>query len=194
MPGMRRKNDDTQMGMARWDAFQLDLFRRMKDAAESAPDAGSRLALMAGPLHCLLDLSEIAGVMRTRPITSVPLVQDWFLGMLYVRGALTGIVDYAAYAGQESIVLSPDARLVFPHDWRRTHCCLVVSHVSGIVSVSRMQPHPLPPGVPGAVHGYVDEDGQVWSELSWDALKADARFQQVDISTRQHPRAQGGST
>ena len=74
-----------------------------KDAAEKGSNgaAASHLALMIGEDRYLVELAE-AGEIVPMPSTSimqVPLTQDWFLGVVNVRGALFTVVDLARFMG-----------------------------------------------------------------------------------------------
>lgn len=194
MHGTKTDQDEKEGVPSRWQAFQIQLLERIKDARQGGRLAHSKLAVMVGKHHCLFDLAHTQAVMMLPVLTPVPLVKPWFMGVANIRGTLLGVVDYGLLSGLGEQMHTSENRLVLPEKWREYQTGLLVEKVLGVQSIERMTEHEVTLELPGAVRACTDETGRVWTELDWDALLSDSRFQQVDLYSRKRMPVQGSRT
>jgi twitching motility protein PilI len=166
--------------------FQTALSERMKAARDDERTRTQKLAVTMGQALYLLDLGEVAEIMKPGSMTPVPLTHDWYLGLVSVRGNLTGVVDYMALTSGVMQQRTPACRIVVPRSSLPVACGLLVSRVIGIVDVAQIQLRasvsPEEGGMPAGIkQHYQDKDGQRWLELNLAALMADKQFLQVAI-------------
>ena len=142
-----------------------------KDGAEKGGNgaAASHLALMIGEDRYLVELAE-AGEIVPMPSTSimqVPLTQDWFLGVVNVRGALFTVVDLARFMGGNFTPVSK--------------ATLVVSRMLGLRNVATMTPVPEKQTFdkPWLSEQFRDAEGQTWRRLSLSKLVSSSSFLMV---------------
>jgi twitching motility protein PilI len=89
-------------------AFQQELSERLKH--KTAAEVGNlRLALECGGRHWLVRLADTGEVLPVPPVTPVPMTKPWFLGIANVRGALHGVIDFAALLGGAGVARSAGA-------------------------------------------------------------------------------------
>jgi twitching motility protein PilI len=78
--------------------FQQGLAQRLREAqAEAVPT--SRLGVQAGNGNWLLKLDDAGEMLPLPEISGVPLTKPWYLGLANIRGVLSSVVDFAAFAG-----------------------------------------------------------------------------------------------
>src|SRR5262245_39798768 len=78
--------------------FQESLSVRLQSAkrGETTPPM---LGIRSGGRHWLLELPDSGEVVPLVSLTTVPLTQPWFAGMVNIRGALHAVVDFAMFTG-----------------------------------------------------------------------------------------------
>lgn len=156
-----------------------------KDAAEKGNNgaAASHLALMIGEDRYLVELAE-AGEIVPMPSTSimqVPLTQDWFLGVVNVRGALFTVVDLARFMGGNFTPVSKESRLLTLSPALTFNATLVVSRMLGLRNVATMTPVPEKQTFdkPWLSEQFRDAEGQTWRRLSLSKLVSSSSFLMV---------------
>ena len=156
-----------------------------KDAAEKGGNgaAASHLALMIGEERYLVELAE-AGEIVPMPSTSimqVPLTQDWFLGVVNVRGALFTVVDLARVMGGNFTPLSKESRLLTLSPSLTFNATLVVSRMLGLRNVAAMTAVPEKQIIdkPWLSEQFRDAEGQTWRRLSLSKLVSSSSFLMV---------------
>lgn len=165
-------------------AFQVELVERMR-AARSGLDARSnQLGVMIGEQRCLLNLSETGEIVTLSPLTEVPLTQDWFLGLMNVRGTLISVVDFARFHGFAPTPLNSASRVICLSPSLMPNGGLLVSRVIGLRNVNEME-------VQGSASEddtrpwfgkqYSDSDSQLWTELKLSAVVQDPTFLHVGL-------------
>lgn len=142
---------------------------------------GSRLGVMIGEQHWLVDLAE-AGEIVPLPdtITRVPATSAWFKGLCNLRGALVGVIDLMAFTGAGTTPLGKDARLLAFSPKLEVNASLLVTRMMGLQSLDQMKP-----GRSTAAHAWtggahLDAAGTEWRELSLARLCRDERFLAVN--------------
>jgi|TARA_Y100000310_G_scaffold324994_1_gene387756 twitching motility protein PilI len=99
-------------------AALVDIARRSKRAARELPVTKAAQTHWTGIGFSLLDsrfvvdLSEVAELMRIPPFTGLPEVKHWVNGVANVRGRLLTILDLAAFFGQGSNVARSQRRIL----------------------------------------------------------------------------------
>lgn len=67
---------------------------------------------LPGGARWLMNLEGSGEVLPLPPITPVPLMQPWFVGMANIRGTLFSVVDFSAWRGGEPTPRTAQARLL----------------------------------------------------------------------------------
>ena len=141
-----------------------------KDAAEKGSNgaAASHLALKIVP-------------MPSTSIMQVPLTQDWFLGVVNVRGALFTVVDLARFMGGNFTPVSKESRLLTLSPALTFNATLVVSRMLGLRNVATMTPVPEKQTFdkPWLSEQFRDAEGQTWRRLSLSKLVSSSSFLMV---------------
>jgi twitching motility protein PilI len=160
--------------------YQVQLLERMQAARTGELKGGKELGLMIGSRRCLLDLTAAGEIVPASGINAVPLAQDWFLGLLNIRGALTGIIDLARYRGEPAAALGAEARVVTFASGLGFNCALLAAQVLGLRDTAEMRAEPLDPGAPAwAAQCFIDRDGHSWSRIDLSLLVREPRFLHV---------------
>lgn len=158
--------------------FQQGLAQRLREAqAETEPT--SRLGVQAGDRNWLIKLDDAGEMLPLPEVSSVPLTKPWYLGLANIRGVLASVVDFSAFMGGESIVRTPDCRLLLIADRFHSFSGLVVSRMLGLRNVQKLKAAPSVGSQPWVGAAYRDEDGQLWHELDMGQLVARNEFLHV---------------
>lgn len=163
-------------------AFQAELLDRI-ESARDGPDRRSRLGVVVGDHHCLIDLREASEIVSLMPITRVPLTRDWYLGLANVNGNLIGVTDLARFCGGEQQVRGKDSRVIIVSTVALAACGFLVSRVLGLKHTQEMALQENADGAAMLTAGrrYLDRSRQEWIELSLAAIANDACFLQVGL-------------
>ncbi|NYE61831.1 twitching motility protein PilI [Duganella sp. 1224] len=156
--------------------YQVQLLERMQAARSGAAEGGRELGVRLGGRLCLLDLTQISEIVPLQPITPVPLTQEWYLGLVNIRGHLTGVIDLARYHGQAAGDSAPsERRLITFAPSLGFNCALLVERVLGLRKLAEMTPRQDAP------LEFVDADGQPWTRIDLAQLVLEPRFSQVGL-------------
>lgn len=159
--------------------YQLQLIERIQAARSGALAARKELGVMLGGRPCLLDLTQLGEIVIAAgvQIQSVPLAQDWYLGLAAMRGRLTGVVDLARYMGAPACAPGNHCRIITFSPRLGLNCALLVERVLGLRQLRTMQPVSLPDGPPTwAARALRDSEGQQWLRLDLAQLAQAERF------------------
>ena len=166
--------------------FQSQLLERMQVAREHASVNVSQLAVVIGDTNYLLNLHESGEIVSTAQIgqiSRVPLTQDWYLGLLNIRGNLIGVVDMQLFQGQGAQELTQDSRIVGFSPALGFNCGLLVSRVLGLRTISEMNLKEV-----SAIstenwleQNYLDGNNQRWVELNLSNLIQNIHFLQIGL-------------
>jgi twitching motility protein PilI len=160
--------------------FQQGLAQRLREAqAEAEPT--SRLGVLAGNGSWLLKLDDAGEMLPLPEISGVPLTKPWYLGLANIRGVLSSVVDFAAFAGGEQTVSTPDCRLLLIAERFQSFSGLMISKMLGLKSVQTMQPVQEPGNRPWIAGAFRDGEGRLWHELDIGALVAHEDFLHVGV-------------
>ena len=108
--------------------------------------------MLVGARHCLLDLTQIGEIVPFQSATPVPLTQPWYLGLANVRGNLLGVIDLAAYIGDDfgnSPAAGPETRLLTFAAGVGLPCALLANRVLGLRRLSDMRADDSGAAAPG---------------------------------------------
>ena len=124
-----------------------------------------------------------ADVVTTSVITQVPLTQDWYLGLLNVRGNLISVVDFARFLGQPATVPDKESRIVAFAPGLAFNCGLLVTRVLGLRNVAEMETKDQTGegDAQWTTHRYVDREAQEWTELDLSLVVQDPQFLHVGV-------------
>lgn len=163
--------------------FQALLLERMEAARGGSGMRDSRLGVLVGERHCLLDLREASEIASLMPITKVPLTKDWYLGLANVRGNLVGVVDLARFLGDHAQRHGKENRVIVVAAGLSGTSGFMVSRVLGLRYIEEMRPQTNDASAAdlGAGKCYLDHDHREWREISLAAIIGNARFLQVGL-------------
>src|SRR5262245_15611444 len=114
-------------------------------------------------------------------ISHVPLTRPWYLGLANIRGVLSSVVDFGAFAGGETTVKTPDCRLLLIAERFQSFSGLVISRMLGLKNVQTMQPVQEANSRPSIAGAFRDDEGRLWHELNIGALVAHEDFLRVGV-------------
>lgn len=155
--------------------FQQQLLHRLQSKEQAGIEA-SALAILVGPHHCLVDMSEISEVLPVPAMTPVPLTKPWYCGVANVRGNLYSIIDLNAYPDQAPTVREAANRVLLLSPRFAFNAGLLVSRVLGLRHTEgwqRQEEH-------GIVR-YTDDTGQVWHKVEIARLLQQPEFLLIGI-------------
>lgn len=150
--------------------FQARLADKLK-AAEAAQGATSKLGVLAGGRHWLLDLDQINEVVTVPQLAEAPWARSWFAGVASVRGVIYGCVDLAAFAGLAEPLPPGESRLLLAHPRFGVNAALRVERALGLRPIASLAPEPAAADAPPWVRGrWRDGAGETWTEISVENL------------------------
>jgi twitching motility protein PilI len=156
--------------------YQVQLLERMQAAKSGAAEGGRELGVLLGGRLCLLDLTQISEIVPLQLATPVPLTQEWYLGLVNIRGHLTGVIDLARYQGQAAGDSAPsERRLITFAPGLGFNCALQVERVLGLRKLTEMTQ------LDDARQQFRDADGQQWSRIDLALLVQEPRFSHVGL-------------
>jgi twitching motility protein PilI len=182
--GTALSESDSGSRRTRLREFQTKLVERMQAATSGVGTQASQLGVMIGQTRWLLNLQEAGEIVSIGQITTVPLTQEWFLGLINIRGNLISVIDLAHFLGMAQTPIDKESRIVAFAPSLSFNCGLLVSRVMGLRNVAEMQlQQDDGPGsaVPWAAKRYLDRDSQVWTELDLSLIVQDPRFLHVGL-------------
>ena len=155
--------------------YQVQLLERIQAARANSGAGVRQLGVQIGAGRYLLELTqagEIIALTALNALMAVPLTAPWYLGLVNIRGNLTGVVDLARYLGVGDTPAGPDSRIVTFAGALGFNCALLVARVYGLRNGAGMH----------AVGALLrDADGNEWTPLDLAALVADERFLHVGV-------------
>lgn len=163
--------------------FQEELVERMQAARAQTEARDNRLGVLIGQRRWFLSLQETGEVVPLTAITKVPLTQDWYLGLLNIRGNLVSVIDFARYQGLEPTQIEPSNRIVTFTPSLGINCGILVSRIYGLRNVTEMLSLPAPSSQPAPwiENSFRDSESQEWYSLSLSAIAQDPRFLQIGL-------------
>lgn len=94
---------------------------------------------LPGGRHWLVAPSQAGEIAPLPPLLPVPLTQSWFAGIANVRGALYGVVDFAAWRGGAPTPRTAQARLLLIGARDGNHHALLVERALGLRAMDRLR-------------------------------------------------------
>lgn len=163
--------------------FQSELVERMQAARDQTEARDNRLGVIIAQRRWLLDMQEIGEIVPYSSVTKVPLSQDWYLGLLNIRGNLVSVIDFARYQGLPLTEIEPANRIVTFSPALGINCGLLVSRVLGLRNAFDMQAQPAPEDKPAEwiLDSYRDSESQEWTGLSLAAIVQEQRFLHIGL-------------
>lgn len=166
-------------------AFQVELVERMRAARSGLDMRSNQLGIMVGELRFLLNLKETGELVTLSTLTEVPLTQDWFVGLMNVRGNLVSVVDFARFHGFAPTPVDGACRVVCLSPSLMANGGLLVSRVVGLRNVNEMKAQEDAPAEtdlpPWFGQRYIDGDAQQWTELKLSVLVQSPDFLHVGL-------------
>ena len=163
--------------------FQAQLLERMQIARSSDVVSSNQLGVMIGQTRYLLNLRDSGEIVSVGQITQVPLTRDWYLGLLNLRGNLIGVIDIQGFQGQPKVDLNPDCRIIAFSSNLAFNAGLLVSKVLGLRNVAEMttQGNASEQSSTWLSQSYIDNNNQIWYELSLANLTQDGEFLHIGL-------------
>ncbi len=161
--------------------FQTRLAEKLK-AAEATSGAASKLGILAGGRHWLVNLDQVNEVVTVPQLAEVPWSQSWFVGVASVRGVIYGCVDLAAFAGVAEPMPKGEARLLLAHPRFGVNAALRVERALGLRPERELAAEPGEADAPAWVLGrWRDGAGEVWTEISVEHLVGMPAFLEAGV-------------
>lgn len=167
---------------ARLRDYQTHLVDRMQAARSGAELHRNQLGVMVGASRLLLNLKQAGEIMTIAGITPVPLTQDWYRGLVNVRGNLIGVIDLARFQGEETTAITKESRIVAFAPLLGFNCGLLVSRVLGLRSSDDMtlkNPAAAADNASWLGRKHLDQEAHEWTELDLSLITRDSRFLHV---------------
>lgn len=163
--------------------FQSELVERMQAARDNVDTRENLLGIQVGQTRWLLDLQEIGEIVPVTAVTKVPLTQDWYLGLLNIRGNLMSVIDFSRYQGLGLTEIENASRIVTFAPSLGINCGLLVSCVMGLRNVAEMQRQPdTTNNATGWIgSGYRDKESLDWVTLSLSSIAQEQRFLHIGL-------------
>jgi len=154
--------------------YQQHLVDRITGMA-AAGTASSHLGFEVNQQRWVIPLTEVSEVIPLPQVASVPLTQDWFLGVANVRGGLYAISDFAHFMTGSATIITHESRLVLLNGKYRAHAGLLICRSLGLRAMrDAEEANGITPPWQGAT--YRDAQDLAWKELSVERLVRDPRF------------------
>ncbi|MDR3088038.1 MAG: chemotaxis protein CheW [Azoarcus sp.] len=135
--------------------FQENLTRRLTEARSG--ERRGLLGVLAGNEHWLLSLPEAGEIIAPPALAPVPLTQDWYRGLVNVRGVLYSIVDLSRFHGGQPVSSpSSQSRLLLVGARQGVHSAILVSRVLGLHNEEDFEPDSAPESDSG------EDDARPW--------------------------------
>jgi len=168
---------------ARMRQFQSQLLDRMQVAREHRDVNISQLAVVIGNVNYLIKLHESGEIVSIGQLVKVPLTQEWYLGLLNIRGNLVGVVDFQRFQGQPALEITQDSRVVGFSPTLGFNCGFLVSKVLGLRNVADMDLKELSSTITDNWLGknYIDGDNQRWVEVNLSNLVRNVGFLHIGL-------------
>ncbi|MCL1961873.1 MAG: chemotaxis protein CheW [Desulfovibrionaceae bacterium] len=162
--------------------FQSRLEQRLR-SAEAAGVLASWLAVEAGSSRLLLPLSHAGEIFAWTSVQKVPHVQPWFMGVANLRGALSGVVDLAAFLHGQGHRQRADNELARCHlmalnPLLGVNCVLLIDRLLGLRTPDTLASSAVAgDGAPTYFgHVHTDLEGRQWQELNLQLLSQHQAF------------------
>jgi len=178
------RDSDAGSRRTRLREFQAQLVERMQAASSGAQATTSRLGLVIGDSHWLLDLQEAGEIVAVGAISPVPLTRDWYIGLTNIRGNLVSVIDLARFLGMPATPIEKESRVVAFAPGLAFNCGLLVSRVLGLRNLAEMSAETAHPGegrAQWAATTWRDRDSRVWTELKLSEIVQDPQFLHVGL-------------
>ena len=163
-------------------AFQSRLANRLQEARTSGASA-SWLAVEAAGSKYLFPLNHAGEIFPWTPVYTVPHVKGWFVGVVNLRGGVSGVVDLGAFVAQSSPaprteLAQSQSRLVAFNQSLNINCVVLIDKLAGLKNMeSFVASAPAPTDSPVYFgHKYTDIQGVSWQEINLQALSQYPQF------------------
>jgi len=162
--------------------FQSRLANRLQEARTTGA-AASWLAVEAAGAKYLFPLNHAGEIFPWSQVHPVPHVKNWFLGVVNLRGGVSGVVDLGAFVTQSAVtqrseMAQSQCRLVAFSDVLTINCTVLIDKLAGLKSVESFATSaPAALGSPLYFgHSYTDLQGASWQEINLQALSIYPQF------------------
>jgi len=162
--------------------FQSRLANRLQEARTTGA-AASWLAVEAAGAKYLFPLNHAGEIFPWSQIHTVPHTKSWFLGVVNLRGGVSGVVDLGSFVtgeqvSQRSELAQSQCRMVGFSEALSINCTVLIDKLAGlksvesfIASVAAAESDPVYFG-----HRYTDIQGASWQEINLQALSIYPQF------------------
>jgi twitching motility protein PilI len=162
--------------------YQEALSRKLQRARGGI--ANTKLAIMIGEEHWLINLADAAEVLPVPALTRVPATRSWFRGLAKVRGNLYGVVDFSGFLGGPQTPLLSASRLVLANEKFGVNTSLLVGQTLGLRNEEQLFSNEAngarPPWVFREWRSGVDDR---WRELNFGELVKHPEFLRVGLNS-----------
>ena len=162
--------------------LQTRLATRLQ-AARTEGASVAWLAVRAGGQNFLFPLVQSGEIFPLANLQQVPYCQNWFAGVVNLRGGLYGVVDLAGFIANgvmpvRSEQLISEASVITVHAALEVNCALLVESLAGLRNADAFaQSAPPAEGAPSYFGNvYTDSEGFKWQEINLQTLSQLPQF------------------
>jgi twitching motility protein PilI len=162
--------------------FQSRLASRLQEA-RTTTSAASWLAVEAAGVCYLFPLNHAGEIFPWTQIQPVPHAKNWFLGVVNLRGGVSGVVDLGAFVtggavSPRSEMAQTQCHIVTFSEVLQINCTLLVDRLAGLRSVESFVASTSPAEGSPVYFGsrYTDIQGASWQEINLQALSIYPQF------------------
>ena len=161
--------------------FQENLARRLANAAMHDAQQ-SRLVVESGARLWLFQLPDAGEVMPMPWLTRVPLTRRWYNGLVNVRGALHGMVDFADFCGYGVTQKSNESAFLLCGQRHGLNVGLLVRKVVGLRNAQEFTAaQGGEAGKPWIAAVLNDHEGREYREVNVAQLVRDPAFMDISV-------------
>jgi twitching motility protein PilI len=161
--------------------FQTQLAERLAQAKNS-PVRASKLGFLINEQRFLIGLADAGEIAPLQDVTVVPHTQDWYRGLVSIRGNLVSVIDLSVFMGGMVTRVDRDSRVLSFAQSLDFNAAVVVTRMLGLHSGDEWEATaPADNGMPWLGQQWRDPQGQVWNEIGFSALTRDERFLRIGV-------------
>lgn len=169
-----------EQSLARQDfAARLEQVRQTTTVADAVPLAERFLLIVLGTETYALALESVVEISHPLPMTPIPHVPAWFLGLVNLRGDVLSVLDAPTFWGRPTQTQPTRPRLVVLRGQRRTlRAALLVDQVREMARFTAAQKQTVAAIGADCVNGLATHHGQTVKFLDTNRLLQSSRNRQ----------------
>lgn len=177
-----------EMALLREVAASAAAFALPLPASQAAADPWRGLGFNVGGNRLVSEIGQVLEVLATPPLTPVPGVKPWMLGIANVRGRLLPVVDLCGYLGLANTTHHSEWRILVVEDGD-LYCGLLVEQSFGMLQFEPQEAEAgedsaVEPGLVRFLRGSYRQSARQWRVMDVRALAREPTFFEVAAVSR----------